>query len=190
MILIFALLSLGYVHGWLRLRCRSTQTISAWRAASFIFGVFLLWGALGSSLVAYAHHLLTGHMIQHLLLMTVAPAFVLLGNPLRALWYALPRSGRVVLGGLLQAPVVKHSGMILSTPAVGWTVAALTLVVWHVPAVLTLGLHSEMWHAVEQSSFLSAGFLFWWPVVQPWPSTLERTAMGDPPVSFPCDAAV
>src|SRR5262249_38313017 len=33
----------------------------------------------------------------------------------------------------------------------------------------TLGMHSEVWHSVEQASFLGAGFLFWWPVVQPWP---------------------
>jgi len=31
-------------------------------------------------------------------------------------------------------------------------------------------MHSEVWHSLEQASFLGAGFLFWWPVVQPWPS--------------------
>ena len=31
-------------------------------------------------------------------------------------------------------------------------------------------MHSGALHAVEQTSFLVAGFLFWWPVVQPWPS--------------------
>jgi putative membrane protein len=54
--------------------------------------------------------------------------------------------------------------------ALCWTVSALTLLGWHVPALFTLGLHSEVWHSVEQASFLVAGFLFWWPVVQPWPS--------------------
>jgi putative membrane protein len=38
------------------------------------------------------------------------------------------------------------------------------------PAVFTLGLQSEAWHAVEHACFLGSGFLFWWPVVQPWPS--------------------
>jgi len=41
---------------------------------------------------------------------------------------------------------------------------------WHVPELFTMAMHSEAWHSVEQASFLVAGFLFWWPVVQPWPS--------------------
>jgi putative membrane protein len=28
-----------------------------------------------------------------------------------------------------------------------------------------------MWHGIEQASFLGTGLLFWWPVVQPRPST-------------------
>jgi caa3-type cytochrome oxidase assembly factor Caa3/CtaG len=46
----------------------------------------------------------------------------------------------------------------------------LTLAAWHVPALLTMTLESEVWHSVEQSSFLGDGVLFWWPVVQPWPT--------------------
>ena len=170
MILVFVFLALGYVRGWLRLRSRSAQAGGAWRAASFLIGLFLIWGALGSPLVAYDHHLLTVHMIQHLLLMTVAPALILLGEPLVAFWHGLPRFGQVVLGPLLQRPFVQRFALMLSRPALCWTVSALTLVGWHVPALFTLALHSEVWHSVEQSSFLVAGFLFWWPVVQPWPS--------------------
>jgi len=33
-----------------------------------------------------------------------------------------------------------------------------------------LGMHSELWHSVEQGSFLGAGFLFWIPVIYPWPN--------------------
>jgi len=43
-------------------------------------------------------------------------------------------------------------------------------VAWHVPALLTMAQESQVWHSVELSSFLGAGLLFWWPVVQPWPS--------------------
>ena len=113
------------------------------RAASGLSGVFLVWVALGSPLADYDHHLLTVHMIQHLLLMTVAPPLLLLGVP-------LSRQAR-------QPPL-----------AVCWTVSALTLIVWHVPAILTLALESEAWHVVAQASFLGAGLLFWWPVVRPW----------------------
>jgi len=132
--------------------------------------MFLVWGALGSPLVAYDHELLTVHMIQHLLLMTVAPVLLLLGEPLLAFWHGLPRFGKVTLGLLLQRPVVQRFAWMLSRPALCWTVSALTLMGWHVPELFTMAMHSEAWHSVEQASFLVAGFLFWWPVVQPWPS--------------------
>src|SRR5262245_23979851 len=170
MILVFIFLALGYVRGWLRLRSKSTQAVGAWRAVSFVFGLFLIWAALGSPLVAYDHHLLTAHMIQHLLLMTLAPALILLGEPPLVFWNGLPRIGRVVLGPLLRRRLIKRFALVVAQPALCWTVSALTLVGWHVPALLTLTLHSDAWHAVAQSSFLGGGLLFWWPVVRPWPS--------------------
>jgi putative membrane protein len=162
--------SLIYMRGWRRMLRISARAIPVWRAASFLFGMSLVWGALGSPLVAYDHDLLTVHMIQHLLLMTFAPALILLGEPLLALWDGLPRFGRVVLGPQSRRPLVQWFVHKLSRPALCWNVSALTLIGWHVPALFTLGMHSEAWHSVEQASFLGAGFFFWWPVVQPWPS--------------------
>ena len=108
-------------------------------------------------------------MIQHLLLMTFAPALILLGEPLLAFWHGLPRFGKVVLSPLFRRPWVQRFAHKLSQPALCWSVSALTLVGWHVPGLFTLGMHSQVWHSVEQASFLGAGLLFWWPVVQPWP---------------------
>lgn len=51
-----------------------------------------------------------------------------------------------------------------------WLAAAAALLVWHIPAVFALGMQSAQWHFVEQASFLASGLLFWWPVIQPWPS--------------------
>src|ERR1700747_3363501 len=162
--------SFVYVRCWRRSQGASATATPVWRAASFLSGMSLVWVALGSPLVAYDHDLLTVHMIQHLLLMTFAPALILLGEPLLALWHGLPRFGKVVLGTQSRKPLVQWFAHKLSRPALCWTVSALTLIGWHVPALFTLGIHSEAWHSVEQASFLGAGFLFWWPVVQPWPS--------------------
>jgi len=164
------LVSFSYLLGWRRIRGVSVSTIPAWRGASFVFGISLVWGALGSPLVAYDHDLLTVHMIQHLLLMTFAPALILLGEPLLAFWHGLPRLGKIVVGPLFRRPLVQRCAHKLSRPALCWSVSALTLIGWHVPSLFTLGMHSEVWHCVEQASFLAAGLLFWWPVVQPWPS--------------------
>src|SRR5260221_5202986 len=109
--------SLIYMRGWRRMLGVSASTIPAWRAASFLFGMSLVWGALGSPLVAYDHDLLTVHMIQHLLLMTFAPALIQLGEPLLALWYGFPRFGRFVLGPLFRRPLLQGLARELSRPA-------------------------------------------------------------------------
>ena len=168
-VVVLVLVSFMYERGWRRIRRASANAIPPWRLAGFLLGMFLVWGALGSPLVAYDHELLTVHMIQHLLLMTFAPALILLGEPLLAFWQGLPRFGKVALGPLLRRHLVQWFAMMLSRPALCWTVSALTLLGWHVPELFTLGMHSEAWHSLEQASFLVAGFLFWWPVVQPWP---------------------
>ena len=52
----------------------------------------------------------------------------------------------------------------------GWLAFAVATVAWHVPALYELALHSHFWHHVQHLCFLSTGLLFWWPVLQPWPS--------------------
>src|SRR5262249_12718693 len=111
------------------------------------------------------HELLTVHMLKHLLLMTVAPPLIWLGDPLRALSRALPRS----FLQMFQQPLLQRFGEFLGRPQIGGLAAASALGVWHIPPVFGLGMRSTAWHLVEQSSFIAAGLLFWWPVVQPWP---------------------
>jgi putative membrane protein len=160
-----------YLRGWLHLRTASTNVIPAWRAFSFLLGLFLIWVAVGSPLAAFDEEMLTVHMVQHLLLMTIAPLLMLAGAPVMPLLHGLPRQFvQSILGPWLRRPVVQWIGRKLSEPAVGWLAAAGALVGWHVPSAFTLALHSEGWHVVEHATFLAAGFLFWWPVVQPWPS--------------------
>jgi putative membrane protein len=169
-LVVLILVSFVYMRGRLGLRRARVSNIPNWRAASFLFGVSLVWAALGSPLAAYDHDLLTAHMIQHLLLMTFAPALILLSEPLMAFWQGLPRFGQDMVGLLFQLPFVQRLARTVTRPALCWAVSALTLMAWHVPAFFMLGMQSAVWHSVEQASFLVAGFLFWWPVVQAWPS--------------------
>jgi cytochrome c oxidase assembly factor CtaG len=160
-----------YLRGWRQLRSAHVLTIPGWRAVSSLAGLFLIWAALGSPLAAFDEELLTAHMIQHLLLMTIAPPLILLGAPVMPLLHGLPRQFvQAVLGPLFRWRPLQKLGGILSRPAVCWLAAAAALVGWHIPAAFTLALRAEGWHVVEHACFVSAGFLFWWPVVQPWPS--------------------
>jgi len=171
--LIFALFltELLYLRGWLRLRSASVRIIPPWRVASFSFGLFLIWIAVGSPVAVLDEQLLTVHMIQHLLLMTIAAPLILLGLPVTPFLQGLPHQfAHAVVGPLFRWPPVQRLGRMLVRPVFSWLAATATLVAWHVPAIFTLALQSGAWHAFEQATFLVAGLLFWWPVVQPWPN--------------------
>jgi putative membrane protein len=148
--LIFA--SLFYLRGCLRRR-RQHDRVKGWRVGSFVLGLLFIWIATASPLAVLDHEMLTAHMIQHLLLMTLAPPLILLGIPQKTVAHGMPN------------------------PVLCWLAAAGALVVWHIPSVFILGMRSPMWHGIEQASFLAAGLLFWWPVIEPtqnafkWPET-------------------
>jgi putative membrane protein len=144
-----------YLRGWLQY-----SSISEWRACSFFLGLIATWIAVASPLASMDSHMLTAHMVQHLLLMSIAPPLIWLGEPL-------------IAAGLTRSPFPERLGRLLEHPVFCWLAAAAALVGWHIPAIFPLGMQSPTWHLIEHASFLTAGLLFWWPVIQPWPS-VER----------------
>jgi cytochrome c oxidase assembly factor CtaG len=143
--LTFALVlaALLYLRGWLHLRSGSVNVIPGWHAGSFLLGLFLIWVAVGAPFAAFDEQLLTVHILQHVLLMTIAPGLILLGAPVTPLLHGFPRQFvPTVLGPLFRWSPAQRVGRVLSQPAFCWFAAAAAL----------------------------AGFLFWWPVVQPGPS--------------------
>jgi cytochrome c oxidase assembly factor CtaG len=125
------------------------KAIRLWRACSFFLGLLLIFVALGSPVATFDRAMLIGHMIQHLILMTLGPPLIWLG----------------------MAPYLKQYNGYRPPLPLCWSCATAALVVWHIPAVFTLGMRSEAWHAIEQISFLATGLLFWWPVIRPWPGS-------------------
>ena len=154
-----------YARGWLRIRRLDSSAIGAWRGQSFLLGLLSIWTAVGSPFAEFEHKLLTAHMIKHLLLMTLAPPLIFLGDPSMTLLDGLPRRIRCGLASISHSSPAQQLARGLTHPAVCWLGAAGALVIWHVPYVFMLGLQSDVWHAIEQASFLGTGFLFWWPVV-------------------------
>lgn len=186
------LAALVYTRGWLRLRIVFPNLISAWRLAAFLAGIVSLWIAIGSPVQAFDDVSLSVHMVQHLLLMAIAPPLILLGAPTLPLLQGLPRSmARSVAGPFLRWGWVKRCGRLITHPAVCWLAATLALIGWHVPAVFELALRWNSWHELEHACFFGTGLLFWWPVVQPWPSTTRWPRWSIPLYLFcatlPCD---
>ena len=175
---ILILLALIYVRGWVRIRCVERGGVGGWPAASFLLGLFFIWLALASPIAALDHGLLTVHMVQHLLLMTIAAPLIWLGAAKKALQNGLPRRfAQAFLAPLSRrSPMMrgmKRFGSVLGNPTFYWLAASATLIGWHIPSLFALGLRSEMWHGIEQASFLMSGLLFWWPVIRPRPEASE-----------------
>jgi len=132
-------------------------------------------------------------MIQHVLLMLVAPPLILLGSPAVPFMHGFSkRIVRNLLGPILRRPLLQQLGRTLTHPLFGWLAAMVALLGWHYPVVFELGLGSDTWHEVEHACFLVTGLLFWWPVVQPWPSIARWPRWCIPLYLFmatlPCDA--
>ena len=171
MTLVFVVLALGYMRGWLRPRARLAPAVGTWRAAGFLLGLVFIWLAVASPFASADAHSLTAHMVQHLVLMSLAPPLIWLADPVRLLRCALPSrlTKSVVLRIAAWHPIQRFA--LLGHPFVCWVAATIALAAWHVPALLTLSMQSNTWHAIAHASFLAGGLLFWWPVIQPWPSS-------------------
>ncbi len=142
-----AVTALVYLRGWLCLRNAFPNLIPGWRLAAFMGGLVFVWTVVGSPLDTLDHQSLTIHMMKHLLLMTVAAPLILVGAPLSTRW--LERC--------------------LTHPALCWLAGTAAVIGWHLPVAFQLGMRSHWVHDLEDLSFLVAGLLFWWPIVQALP---------------------
>lgn len=170
-IVIPLLIVLGlYIRGWESLRRRRHGRIIVWNAVAFVSGMSTILVALASPIDDLAGLLLQVHMTQHLLLMMVAPPLIWLSLPIAPMLRGLPRSIATVVVRLVFRRGFRRVGRIVGHPVATWGVFMACLWAWHTPALYELALRSHAWHHVEHACFVGAGLLFWWPVIQPWPS--------------------
>jgi cytochrome c oxidase assembly factor CtaG len=168
-----ALLALGavYVTGWRRLRARGHgQLAGRWRLAAYLGGLLTVGVALLTPLASLAHALFTAHMIQHQLLIMVAPVALLLADPLPCLaWGLPPRLRRLVQAALVRRSPVRQALDWLTCLPVAGVVYTACLWLWHLPAAYEAALRSGVVHDLEHLTFFGAALLFWWPLVNPAP---------------------
>jgi cytochrome c oxidase assembly factor CtaG len=140
-------------YAWISRRFppRGRQSLYFWA------GLVVLAGALLSPLDAGAEFLFTLHMLQHMLLLLVAP-------PLMAL--AVPPA---LLGWMYGRPTLRRLLRALWAPIPAFLVFNGALLVWHLPAAYDAALRSPWIHAVEHLSFVATGLVFWGVIVSPAP---------------------
>ena len=163
--------ALLYLRGWCEIRRTRPLIFPPWRAWCFLGGLLSLWVAVASPLDTLDGLFLVAHMTQHLILMSVAPPLLLLGAPAVPLLRALPRSVlRDGLGPFFRTPILHKLMRLLTHPALAWAAMNIAYLGWHAPQAYELALRSPGWHEVEHACFLGTSLLFWFPVIQPWPS--------------------
>lgn len=145
---VIALLAAGYVFSVRR------HAPPRWRIASFALAIGLLLVTAVTPLDALSYHLLVAHLLQNVVLAEWAPALLVLGVP-PALAARLTRVRALRL---------------LTRPLVALPLWLATYFLWHVPAAYDNALeHPALLH-LEHASYLVAGCVLWWPVLQdePW----------------------
>ena len=169
-----AVAAVVYVRGWRRYRRRLPERFAARQLTAFLAGLACLCIAIASPLDEAADAKLSAHMVQHILLLTVAPALLLLGDPLLPLLRGLPDSlRRSLVAPLLRWRSLRDAAHALAHPLAALFLSSVIFWSWHLPALYQLALRVPAIHVVEHVSFFAGGLLFWYPVVQPWPSRPE-----------------
>jgi len=166
--------ALVYLRGWWLLRRAGSPNLPPWRAITFLLGLFSLWVALASPMDVLNGFVLTAHMLQHMVLMMFAPPLILLGAPLIPMVRGLPIfAAREFAGPFLNWPLAGRIGRTLTHPVCALLLMGVAMFAWHTPVLYELALRSAAWHQVEHACFLLTSLIFWWPVVQPWPSKAQ-----------------
>jgi putative membrane protein len=153
-----------YVWRWRRARTPTEpHPPSVGRLLVFLTGILVLVAALCSPIDRLGEQILAMHMVQHVLLLDVAPILLILGLTKVLLRPATRRIHRVEQRvGWLASPVV---AVVLYTSAM-W--------LWHVPALYDAAAERTGIHVLEHLSFTLAGFLYWWHLLSPVSTRLRR----------------
>jgi putative membrane protein len=169
-LIVMAVALVLYLRGWRVARKTRERELPAWRAVSFGCGIVFLWIAIASPIDALDDFLLTAHMIQHFILMSIAPPLIVLGAPVVPMLRGMPR---MIVSGLrpaFRAKWLRIVVRVLTHPVTAWMAMNVAFVGWHVPAAFELTFKSEQIHEFEHLCFFATSLLFWWVVLEPWPA--------------------
>lgn len=138
-------------------------------ALAFCASLLTIVIALCSPIDYYADQLFWVHMLQHILLLTVAPPLMLLGRPWPRMWRALPLEPRTHVARTIALSRWVAPVRALARPLPAWILFNATVVGWHIPGAYDAALTSGVIHAVEHAMFFFIGLLFWARVIDPGP---------------------
>jgi putative membrane protein len=169
-----AVVALIYTIGFTRIRKTRPQQFPWWRWSCFFGGILALVVAVSSPLDTFSDRLLVVHMAQHFALMSIAPPLIVFGAPTVPMLRGLPRwFVRPMLGPLIRLRWLRGIFHALVQPKAAWLLMNIAYLGWHIPAAYEAALANENIHNCEHACFFFTSVLFWWPILEPWPSRLR-----------------
>ena len=152
------------VVGPIRKRLRWGDPVEPRKIAWFTAGMIVIYVALTSAIHELSEsYLFSAHMIQHLLLIVIAPPMLVAGSPS---WILRPIQSYWRLLAVAR---------FITRPLVAFFIFSVVLSVWHIPYLYDLTLHSRAPHVLEHLLFISSSVIMWLPVMSSMPEIPRAT---------------
>jgi putative membrane protein len=157
-----------YVPRWRLVRAEhGARGAGRWRLASFLGGLVAVAAALISPIDSISQDLFFVHMIQHVLLLDIAPILLICGQT-----------------KLILRPATRR--LLRLEESVGWFGHPSFAVVfyvgdvcfWHIPTMYDAALRHPILHVLEHITYAMAGGLYWWHLLSPIRSRHRLSGMG------------
>lgn len=151
-----------YRRGW-HLRGDGTG-----KASAFAVGLLAVALALLSPIDAIGGVLLTGHMLQHVLLITVAAPLLAFSTPSAAIQRGAPSKPRRMMHRARRLVGVDVRVVTsLRSPLIRWIVFVGTTWVWHAATLYEAAIDNDAVHALEHAMFIGTAWWFWSAILGP-----------------------
>jgi putative copper resistance protein D len=151
-----------YLCGVLRVRRRHpARPWPLWRTALFLAGLAVIVVATESGIGYYDDVLFWDHMVQHLLLLMVAPPLLVLAQPATLLMHASRNPLHTWTKKLLRSRVVTS----ITWPPFGAALYVGVIVGTHLTGFMNVVLAHEAVHDAEHALYLIAGYLYFLPLL-------------------------
>ncbi len=151
-----------YLWGVVRVaRRHPARRWPAWRTGLFLAGLAVVVLATESGIGVYDDVLFWDHMVQHLMLIMVAPPLLIFGQPITLLMHASRNPLHSWVKRILRSPVASF----LTWPVFGCVAYAAAVMGAHLTNFANLVQSNQVAHNAEHVLFLVVGYLFFLPIL-------------------------